>query len=105
MKRQLSRQHTLDKGLRSRASMALEPAAADARESPGSSAPDVEAGKRSNSSSEENMPFMDSEGKFGKRYKVCASTPLLHVVHCGPFGQHNMQLDVSVGASQCCLRC
>ena len=97
MLRQLSRQDTLDKGLRSRASMALEPAAADARESPGSSAPDVEAGKRSNSSSEENMPFMDSEGKFGKRYKVCASTPLPHVVHCGNFGQQSVHWGVNVG--------
>lgn len=85
--------------------MALESVAVDARDSPGSSAPDNEAAKRINSSSEENMPFMDSEGKFGKRYKVGASTQHPHVVYCGTFGQHTMQLGVSVGASQCFLRC
>ena len=54
--------------------MALESVAVETRDSPGSSAPDNEAAKRINSSSEENMPFMDSEGKFGKRYKARAPT-------------------------------
>ena len=43
----------------------------DVHDSPDSSALGDEAAKRINSSSEENVPFMDSEGKFGKRYKVC----------------------------------